>query len=115
MCETQVRGADDSLALRHGSPPLDKFDPVTEGVTELEAVVTGQRDAVGDLDSKGGDLAFPRFQVADFVGDVGLGGRPIHPVLHADVDLAVSDLEPQAATPRQARRLLDFREAETPQ
>src|SRR5262249_58554334 len=83
-----------------------------EGVTELEAVVAGERNAVEDFDAKGGDLAFPRFQVADFVSDVGLGGIPIHPVLHADVDLAIPDLGPQAATPRQARRLLDFLEAE---
>src|SRR5262249_44632421 len=83
-----------------------------EGVTELEAVVAGERNALDNFDPKGGDLAFPRFQVADFVSDVGLGGIPIPPVLHADVDLAIPDLEPQAATPRQARRLLDFREAE---
>ena len=43
---------------------------------------------------------------------MGLGGVPIHTVLHADVDLAIPDLEPQAATPCQARRLLDFRQAE---
>jgi hypothetical protein len=92
-------GADDSLARRRGSPPLDEFDPVAEGVTELEAVVAGERNAVDDFDPKCGYLELPLFQVTDFVSDVGLGGVPIHPVLHADVDLAIPDLEPQAATP----------------
>src|SRR5262249_8045630 len=105
-------GADDSLDLRHGSPPLDEFDPVAEGVTELEAVVTGERDALDDFDSKCGDFELPLLKVADFVSDVGFGGIPIHPVLHADVDLAIPASEPQAATPCQARRFLEFREAE---
>jgi hypothetical protein len=91
---------------------LNEFDPIAEGITELDAVVTGEWNAVDDFDAKCGDLAFPLFQVTDFVSDVGFGGRPIHSVLHANVDLVISDLEPQAATPCQARRFLDFREAE---
>jgi hypothetical protein len=105
-------GADDALDLCPGSPPLNELDPIAEGVTELEAVVAGERDAVHDFDPECGDFELPLLKVADFVSDVGFGGLPVHPVLHADVDLAISDLEPQAATPRQARRLLDFGEAE---
>jgi hypothetical protein len=91
---------------------LNEFDPITEGITGLEAVVAGERNALDDFDAQCGDLAFPLFQVADLVSDVGFGGIPIHSLLHADVDLAIPDLEPQAATPCQARRFLDFREAE---
>src|SRR5262249_10559116 len=105
-------GADDSLDPRHGSSPLHEFDPIAEGITKLEAVVAGERNALDDFDPNCGDFELPLLKVADFVSDVGFGGIPIHPVLHADVDLAISDLEPQATTPRQARRLLAFREAE---
>jgi hypothetical protein len=59
-------GLDHALNMRHGSPPLNEFDPIAEGVTELEAVVTGERNALDDFDSKCGELGFPLFQVADF-------------------------------------------------
>jgi hypothetical protein len=91
---------------------LNEFDPIAEGITELEAVVTGERNALHDFDSKCGELASPLFQVAYFVSDVGFGGIPIHSVLHTDVDLAIPDLEPQATTPCEARRFLDFRGAD---
>jgi hypothetical protein len=111
-CLSVLIRADDLLDLSHGSPPLNEFDPIAEGITKLEPAVAGKRNALDDFNSKCGDLEFPLFKVADFISDVGFGGIAIHPILDSDVDFAISGLEPQAATPCQARRFLDFREAE---
>jgi hypothetical protein len=52
-------GAYDSVDLPHGSPPLNEFDPIAEGITELEAVMAGERNALHDFDAKCGDLEPP--------------------------------------------------------
>jgi hypothetical protein len=91
---------------------LEEFDPIAEGVTELEPVVTGDRNSRRHFDAQAGQFGVPAGQVADLVSDVPLGGVPVDAVLDADVDLLIPDLQPESPPLDQAGRFVELRQAE---
>src|SRR5215471_5871959 len=93
---------------------LDEFDSIPERVAEFEANKARDGDSFDHRDAGGHQPVSPAIDPDDSVGDVSPGRPTVDPLLDAQVDLSVADLDPEAASAFQAIGLLNFAEAEEP-
>lgn len=90
---------------------LDQLDPVAEGIAELKAPKSGNRNAILSCDSALCKPLSKALQVINFVGEVRFGCVSIDRLFRADVNLLSAALQPEPAAAAQAFRLGDFRQA----
>jgi hypothetical protein len=100
------RRADCNLPLHGAVPTLDEFKTVGEGVAGFEAGAARNRDGLGDQAPGFFEAGSPRVEVHYLVGDVRLRQSSIDSVLDPDMDLLITDPEPESAPTHQRRRLL---------
>src|SRR5262245_19807318 len=79
--------------------PLNELHPVAERISELKSISAGYRHAIEYLNAVRGQKRTPSFQVRNGVSDMGLGRQSVHSLFHSDMELAVSDLEPETTAP----------------
>ncbi len=91
---------------------LNHLDSIAERVAELEPVESGNRDAREPLDPFRLKLLSPFRQISHGIGDMSFRRQPVKPVLGADVNATVADLEPKPAPSLKRRRFLDFLKTE---
>jgi hypothetical protein len=98
--------ADYQLPLHAAVPTLDEFEAVGEGVTGFEAGAARNRDGFRDQAPGNFEAGSPCVEVLHLVGDVRLRQSSVASVLNPDMDLLITDPEPESTPTHQRRRLL---------
>jgi hypothetical protein len=91
---------------------FDELNPIAEWVSELEPVVTRDRNTIHDFDPERAQLIPPARKIRDFISDVSLCQVSVNAVLDTDVHLAITQFEPKSAAFAEAGRLFDFQQAQ---
>jgi hypothetical protein len=91
---------------------LCEFYPVAKRIAKFEALVAGYGYGVDDSYIVLLEMCAPGRDVVHSVGKMRSGGSTFYAVFSANMDLAIAYLEPEAASPTQCLRFLDFEQAE---